>query len=469
MKLSELQKKDLEYIFHPCSQMKDYETLPPMVITRGKGVYLYDEFGKSYLDAVSSWWVNLFGHCNERINNRIIKQISSLEHVIFSNFSHKPAIELCEKLIEVSPKNLKKVLFAENGSSAIEIALKISFQYWREIGKTKKIKFVSLINSYHGETLGALGVTDVPLFTDIYKPLIKESIKVQGPDCFSCTYGLKRESCQAQCFEHMEKLIAENHNEIAAVIVEPLVQGAAGMKIYPPIYLKKLAKLLKEKEVHFIADEIAVGFGRTGKFFAIEHAEVEPDILCTGKGLTAGYFPMALTLITDEIYNAFYNDYLTGKSFLHSHSYSGNPIGCAIAAETLDIFKEENTLATVNEKGIYLKSKVMETFKNHPNIGEYRNIGFIGAIEILKDIEKREFYPSNLRVGFEIYKIALRKGVILRPIGNVIYFMPPYVTTNEDIDKMVRVCKESLDEFLEKVEELEKNLNNKDDRINFEV
>lgn len=443
--ITELQKKDMKYIFHPCSQMKDYEALPPMVITHGKGVYVTDESGKKYLDCVSSWWVNLFGHSNERINKALIDQVQKLEHIIFANFTHKPAIELGELLIEIAPKGLEKIFFADNGSSSIEIALKLSFQYHKQTKNSKKKKFISLENGYHGETLGALGITDVALFTDIYKPLINESIKVKGPSCFKCEYSKKRETCSAECFEHMEKVILENHYDISGVIIEPIVQGAGGMKIYSPVYLKKLRKITQQYNINFIADEIAVGFGRTGKMFALEHANISPDIMCVGKGLTAGYFPMSLVLMTGKIYDEFYSDYSLGKSFLHSHSYSGNPLGCAVAVESLKIFKEENILKTIESKGEYLRKNIKKTFVNNKWIGEYRQIGLIGALELVNK-NKKNFNPK-LRIGYEIYKIALSKGAILRPIGNVIYFMPPYVISEKEIDEMIRICKESIEEF----------------------
>lgn len=455
-KLTDLQRKDLEYIFHPCSQMKDYEKLPPIVIKEGKGVYLTDELGNKYMDCVSSWWVNLFGHSNERINKALINQVSKLEHVIFANFSHQPAIELGELLIDVAPEGLKKLIFSENGSSSIEIALKISFQYHQERGRKERKKFISLKNSYHGETLGALGVTDVNLFTALYNPLINEAIKVQGPDCFSCKFGNKNTQCDAQCFHDMEEIIVKQGEEIAGVVIEPMVQGAAGMKIYSPKYLQKLREITKKYNIHLIADEIAMGFGRTGKMFAIEHAGVSPDIMCVGKGLTAGYFPMSITLITDEIYSAFYDDYLKGRSFLHSHSYSGNPLGCAIAAETLKIFKDENILEMVNAKGSYLKKRVEEIFKNHKNVAEYRQIGFIGALEIVRDRDTKEQFSPTERATYEMYKIALKKGAILRPMGNVIYFMPPYVMSESEIDEMLKICLESIEEYVDrKIENIE--------------
>lgn len=447
--LSKLQEIDMKYIFHPCSQMKDYEKLPPIVIKKAEGMYLEDENGKKYLDCVSSWWVNLFGHCNKRINKAIKEQIDKVEHVIFVNFSHEAAIDLVQELAKVVPKGIEKFLFADNGSSSIEMALKLSFQYHQQNGKSKKKQFISLKNAYHGETVGALGVGDIDIFTDTYRPLIKEGLKAEGPDCYRCSYGKNFDCCDAQCFEKMEKLILENHEDIAAVIIEPMVQGAAGMKIYSAKYIQKLRELTKKYDIHLIADEIAMGFGRTGKMFAMEHSGVSPDIMCTSKGLTAGYYPMAIVGITQKIYDAFYADYLEGKSFLHSHSYSGNPIGCRIALEVLKIFKEENILDMINKKGEYLNERAKEIFKDKEYVGEYRQIGMIGAIELVQNKEKEEF-PNSERAGYEIYKIALQKGALLRPLGNTIYFMPPYIITEEEIDKMLTICRDSIEEYISK-------------------
>lgn len=448
--LTTLQEKDLKYIFHPCSQMKDYETLPPIVIKEGRGIYLIDENGKKYIDCVSSWWVNLLGHCNMRVSLALKEQLSKLEHTIFANFTHEAAINLGEELIALAPKGLSKLIFSENGSSAIEIALKISFQYHQEKGDFSRTKFLSLKNGYHGETLGALGVTDVNLFTTLYKPLIKEALKAQGPDCYNCPWKKNYKTCDAQCFEEIEKIILKNEGEIAGVIIEPMVQGAAGMKIYSPKYLQKLRKITEEKGIHLIADEIAVGFGRTGKMFACEHAGISPDIMCVGKGLTAGFFPMALTLITDEIYDAFYKEYLEGGSFLHSHSYAGNPLGCAVAAETLKIFREEKILESVERKGAYLEKKALEIFGSHENIGEYRHIGFIGALELVQNKKTKKPFPTEERAAYEIYKIGLEKGIVIRPLGNVIYFMPPYIIEEDEIDEMLNLCLESINCFIER-------------------
>lgn len=445
--MKELQDKDLKYIWHPCSQMKDYEKFPPIVIEKGKGVYLKDVNGKTYLDAVSSWWVNLFGHSNQRINDALYNQANTLEHVIFANFTHKPAIELCERIISISPNRLEKVFFGDNGSSAIEIALKLSFQYHQQIGKGKKTKFVNISDAYHGETIGALSVGDMDLYSKIYKPILIDSIKVEGPDCFRCKFNKDRKTCDAECFIFMEDKIKEIHDEVSAIIIEPIVQCAAGMKIYSPKYLIKLREICDKYDINLIADEIAVGFGRTGKMFASEHANISPDIMCLSKGLTAGYMPLSLVLMSDKMYYAFYDDYNKMKAFLHSHSYSGNPLGCSVALETLKIFEDENIIEKNKIKSDYLRKKVQSILSSIPNLGEYRQIGMIGAIELVKDKITKEPFESERRVGYNIYKKALEKGVLLRALGNIIYFMPPYVITEEEIDFMVDVARDSIIEY----------------------
>lgn len=442
-----LQKRDLEHIWHPCSQMKDYEVFPPIVIERGEGVFLYDTEGNSYLDAVSSWWVNLFGHSNQRINDALYKQANSLEHAIFVNFSHEPGIELCERICKIAPEGLNKVFFGDNGSSAVEIALKLSFQYHQQIGKTKKTKFVAVTEAYHGETIGALSVSGVALYNKIYKPLLLDVLRPQGPTCFKCPYGKTRENCCAECIENVEKVFKEQSDEISAMIIEPLVQCAAGMKMYPPIYLKKLRELCDEYDINLIADEIAVGFGRTGEMFGCNHADITPDFMTVSKGLTAGYLPLSLVLMKDKIYDAFYDDYSTLKAFLHSHSYTGNPLGCAVALETLNIFEEDNVIENNRAKSKMMRDMVTEKFKDIPYVGEFRQQGMIGAIELVKDPVTKEEFDWQKRIGYQIYKLALKNGVLLRPLGNIIYFIPPYVINENEMDLMTSVAANCTKEF----------------------
>ncbi len=443
-------EKDLEYIWHPCSQMKDYEELKPIVIKKGEGVYLYDIEGNKYLDVISSWWCNLLGHCNPTINKAVKEQIDKLEHVIFANFTHTQAIRLCERLTKILPKGLCKFNFTDNGSSAIEAAMKVSFQYHQQTGNPQKTKFMALTDAYHGETIGALSAGDCDLYTKLYKPILMDIKKVKAPDCYRCPYGKNRDNCSCECFEYAKKAFEENGEETSAILVEPLLQGSAGMKIYPPLYLKKLRELCDEYNVHLIADEIATGFGRTGKMFAFEHAKVSPDIMCLSKGLTGGYMPMALFVTTQKIYDAFYADYNTGKAFMHSHTYSGNPLACSAANAVLDILEDGSVLKTAQQNAKYFNDLIKEKFLNHKNVGEVRHIGLINAIEIVKNKRTKESFDSKLRTGYQIYKKALKHGVILRPLGDVIYFNPPLIIEKKDMNYAVNTAFECMNEVLTK-------------------
>ncbi|MFJ5562596.1 adenosylmethionine--8-amino-7-oxononanoate transaminase [Lysinibacillus xylanilyticus] len=450
--LTELQKRDLQHVWHPCSQMKDYEQFPPIVIQKGQGVWLYDENNKRYLDAVSSWWVNLFGHANPRISKALSDQAFTLEHTIFANFSHEPAIKVAEKLVALTPDGLNKVFFADNGSSAIEVALKMSFQYHMQTGKTKKKRFLALTDAYHGETLGALSVGGVGLYNEVYQPLLLDTVRAQGPDCFRCPFQENPESCQAQCIQFVEAELRQHHEEITAVIIEPLIQAAAGMKMYPPIYLKRLRELCTKYDVHFIADEIAVGFGRTGTLFACEQVDIAPDFMCLSKGLTGGYLPLSAVLTTDDVYNAFYDDYGTMKAFLHSHSYSGNTLACRVALEVLTMFEEESVLDMIQNKGDRMQKLAMKAFEELPFVGEYRQVGLVGAIELVANRETKEPLPSEERIGYQIYKRALAKGLLIRPLGNILYFMPPYVISDDEMSFMIDTTKETITQFFEEWE-----------------
>jgi len=447
-KLNEWQKKDLEYIWHPCSQMKDYETLPPIVIERGEGIYLYDTEGKKYYDIISSWWCNLLGHCNPKINAAIKKQVDTLEHVIFANFSHKTVISLCERLMKVLPKGLCKFNFADNGSSAIEMALKMSFQYHFQTGHPEKKKFMALTDAYHGETIGALSVGGVDLYSELYKPILLDVERIEAPDCYRCPYGHLHGECECECAQKARETFERVGKETCALIIEPLLQGSAGMKIYPPLYLKKLRELCDEFNVHLIADEIATGYGRTGKMFACDWAGISPDIMCLSKGLTGGYMPMAIAITTQEIYYAFYSDYLEGKAFMHSHTYSGNPLACSAACAVLDILEEEKIIEKAREKAIYFHDKIKEKFADYKYVGDIRHIGLVNAIELVENKEEKRSFDSKNRYGYQIYKKALEKGVILRPLGDVIYFNPPLIIEKADMDYVIEVAYNSMREIL---------------------
>jgi len=435
--------RDLRVLWHPCTQMKDHEWLPMVPIRRGRGVWLEDFEGRRYLDAVSSWWVNLFGHSNQRINAAVRAQLDKLEHVILAGFTHEPVVELSEQLVSVTPDGLDRCFFADNGSSAVEVALKMSFHYWRNSGKTDKHRFVTLTNSYHGETLGALSVSDVGLYKETYGPLLLEPITIASPDCFERETGDSWENHSRKMFKHMEDCLAEHGDSICAVIVEPLVQCAGGMRMYHPVYLSLLREACDRHGVHLIADEIAVGFGRTGTFFACEQAGISPDFICLSKGLTGGYLPLSVVLTREHVYQAFYDDYATLRAFLHSHSYTGNPLGCAAALATLQIFREEDVLGR-NRRLARCMSDAVADLDGHPNVAEVRQHGMILAMELVKDKGSRAPYPWQERRGLTVYRHGLENGVLLRPLGNVVYFMPPYVITEDEIDLMASVAREGI-------------------------
>ena len=443
-----IEERDLRHIWHPCAQMKDYEQLPPMVIDHAKGAWLYDVHGKSYLDIVSSWWANLLGHSNEKINARIKAQLDRLEHVIFANFSHRGAIELAERLATLVPAGLTKFHFNDNGSSAVEAALKMAFQYCQQTGRTGKTRFMCLSEGYHGETIGALSVGSMDLFAEMYKPMMMDNIHIEAPDCYRCPYGETRDTCTCACFEHAERAFAAHGHETAAMIVEPLLQGSAGMRIYPEEYLRKLRALCDAYDVLLIADEIATGFGRTGRLFACERAGITPDLMCLSKGLTSGYMPTAITVVKEKIYDAFYADWSEGKAFMQGHTYAGNPLGCSAALAVLDILDEENILERAEETASWLTARMTETFGAHPNVGEIRHIGLIHAVELVEDREvKRPFDPSR-RLGYAIYRRALRHGLLLRPLGDVLYFNPPLNIGRDDLNTAIAWMKASMDEVL---------------------
>ena len=440
----EMIERDLKAVWHPCTQMKDHETLPLIPFKRGEGVWLYDFDGNRYIDAVSSWWVNLFGHANPRINEAINQQTQQLEHAMLAGFTHEPVIDLSERLIDVTPEGLNRCFYADNGSSAIEVALKMSYHYFRNTGKPAKKNFINISNSYHGETLGALALSDVGLYRETYEPLLMEMLTAPAPDAFYREKGESWEDYALRQFEHMEKLMAENADNVCAVIVEPLVQCAGHMRMYDPIYLKKLREACDRYNIHLIADEIAVGFGRTGTLFACEQAGISPDFMCLSKGLTAGYLPLSITMTTDDVFEAFYDDFETMKAFLHSHSYTGNPIGCAVARATLDIFRDDNVIESNREKARIMGESV-EHLREHPHVGDIRQHGMILAMELVKDKATMEPFPWQERRGLRVYQHSITREALLRPLGNVTYFMPPYVINEDQIRHLATVATEGID------------------------
>ncbi len=437
-------ERDLAVLWHPCTQMKDHEALPPLPIRRGEGVWLEDFAGHRYLDAISSWWVNLFGHANPHINAALRAQLDELEHVILAGFGHAPAIELAERLTALAPPGLTRCFYADNGSAAVEVALKMSFHYWRNAGRPQKRRFIALENSYHGETLGALAVGGVPLYRDTYGPLLIDVLSAPSPDAFSREPGETWADCAERRFLAMEALLAEHHEEVCAVIVEPLVQCAGGMRMHHPVYLERLRAACDRFGVHLIADEIAVGFGRTGTLFACEQAGITPDFLCLSKGLTGGYLPLSTVLTTETVYRAFYDDYTNLTAFLHSHSYTGNPLACRAALATLDLFATDAVLERNRDLAAAMAA-ACAGLADHPHVAEVRQTGMILAVEMVRDKRTREPFPWQERRGRTVYRHALEHGVLLRPLGDVVYLMPPYVITQEQVAEVARVAAEGIE------------------------
>lgn len=423
--------------------MKDHEAWPPIPIRRAQGVWLEDFEGRRYIDAISSWWVNLFGHANPEINAALKDQLDQLEHVIMAGFTHQPIIELSERLVSLTPAGLERCFYSDNGSTAIEVAMKMSFHYWLLNGQSGRTRFINLENSYHGETLGALSVGQVSLYKDTYGPLLLDVLSAPSPDCFNREPGESCEAYSRRRFEPMEALLESHADEVCAVVVEPLVQCAGNMRMYDPVYLRLLRDACDRHRVHLIADEIAVGFGRTGSLFACEQAGIAPDFMCLSKGLTGGYLPLSVTLTTESVYQAFYGEYQDLTAFLHSHSYTGNALGCRAANATLSMFDKYDVLAANRELARALTEHAAD-LNDHPHVAEVRQRGMILAIELVKDKRRRIPYPWQERRGMRVYRHALSRGVLLRPLGSVIYLMPPYVITPDEIARVLQVAREGI-------------------------
>jgi adenosylmethionine-8-amino-7-oxononanoate aminotransferase len=450
-----LAARDLRHVWHPCTQMHDHESIPMVPIVRGEGAWLVDADGRRYLDGISSWWTNIFGHAHPRLAAALADQAQRLEHVIFAGFTHEPAIALAEELVRITPPGLERVFFADNGSAAIEVALKMSFHYWLNQGHGEKTRFIALTGSYHGETLGALSVSDVALYRKTYAPLLLTPILAPSPDAYEGEPGETPAQVAARRLGELRNLLERHAHETCAVIVEPLVQCAGGMRMYHPDYLAGLRRLCDEFDVHFIADEIAVGFGRTGTLFACEQAcpepgrrsGVAPDFMCLSKGLTGGTLPLSAVLTTESVYAAFYAEYNAGKAFLHSHSYTGNPLACRVALETLAIFRDEPVLERNRALAAHLASR-LAPLRDHPHVADVRQTGMIAAVELVADKRTRTPWPAAERRGLRVYLHGLRHQALLRPLGNVVYFMPPYVVTTDEIDHLVNVAVAGIEQAL---------------------
>ena len=429
-----LLERSLNSVWHPCTQMKQHETLPLVPISRGEGVWLHDFDGSRYLDAISSWWVNLFGHSNPRINAAIRDQLDRLEHVMLAGFTHEPVVQLSERLIQIVPGRLGHCFYGSDGASATEVALKMSFHYWHNMGHPGKNNFISLQNGYHGETLGALSVTDVALFRETYSPLLRHSNHVRTPDWRYADQGESPRVYALRAAAQLEDFLVRHHTKTAALILEPLIQGAAGMGMYHSDYLKHAREICDRYQVHLIADEIAVGFGRTGTLFACEQADIAPDFLCLAKGLSGGYLPLSVVMTTDSVYQAFYHDE-TARAFLHSHTHSGNALACRAALATLDIFEQDGVIAANRIKAQYL-NRVSEPITSHPKVKNFRNCGMVWAFEV---------ETNDPAFSGKFFQAALKQGLLLRPLENTVYFMPPYVINEQEMDMLVTGTLRALD------------------------
>ena len=435
---------DQKYVWHPFTQMKDWLTEEPLVIDRAKGSYLIDTKGNRYLDGVSSLWVNVHGHGHRTVNARVREQLNKLEHSTLLGLSNTPAVELARELTSIVPKGLTKVFYSDNGSTAVEAAIKIAYQYWQNTGRKKKKYIAHLANSYHGDTLGSVSVGGIALFHKAYRGLIFKTIKVDFPDCYRAPKGEKYPDYAFECVDRFEAMLKKKHGQIAAFVVEPIVQGAAGMIMWPKGILKRIAGLCRRHDVIFIADEVATGFGRTGKMFACEQEGVSPDILCLAKGLTAGYLPLAVTLTTKKIFDGFVFDYKDQKTFFHGHTYTGNPLACAAALANLEVFEKEGTLGKMSPKIKFLSRK-LQMFYNLPHVGDVRQRGFMVGIELVRDRATKAPYPWQERVGVRVCQEVRKHGVILRPLGNVIVLMPPLSMSLEELARLADVTYEAIE------------------------
>jgi adenosylmethionine-8-amino-7-oxononanoate aminotransferase len=440
-----LRRRDLAVLWHPCTQMAEHpDPLPLLPIRRGRGAWLEGVDGRRYLDAVSSWWTNIFGHAEPRIADAIARQARELEHVIFAGFSHEPGLRLAEALLRLAPPGLARVFYADNGSAAIEVALKMSFHSFHNRGQAQRTKFVALSNGYHGETIGALSLGDIPLYRRIYAPLLLTPLFAPSPDAWEAEAGETAEQCALRRADELQRIFEANAGEICALVLEPLVQCAGGMRMHHPAYLRRAREICDGHGAHLIADEIAVGFGRTGTLFACEQAQVSPDFLCLSKGLTGGFLPMSAVLTTPGVYEAFLDRDSRERAFLHSHSYTGNPLGCAAALASLSIFETEPVLERNRATAARMR-ELAAPFAAHPHVAEVRQTGMILALELVADKATRRPFPAAEKRGLRAYRRALEEGVVLRPLGEVLYWMPPYCIDEEALQQLARATSAAID------------------------
>lgn len=438
-------ERDKKHLWHPFTQMKDWMAAPQIVIAEGKGEILTDVAGKKYIDGVSSLWCNVHGHRKETIDVAVKRQINRISHSTMLGLTHIPGVDLAERLIEIAPQGLERVFYSDSGSEAAEIALKMAFQYWQHRGGRhgEKTRFVALTGGYHGDTIGAVSVGGIDLFHSIFRPLLFEARFAPAPYCYRCPLGAEPETCGRECLKELGKILKEHASETAALIIEPLVQGAGGMIMAPPGYLTEVRKLCTKHKVLMIADEVAVGFGRTGRMFACDHEGVSPDIMCLAKGLTGGYLPLAATLATDEVFSRFLGAPQDHKTFFHGHTYTGNQLACAAAIASLAVFEEERVLQAIQPK-IALLGERLERFRELGNVGDVRQRGMIAAVELVADRESRKRFPEKKQTGARVCLAARNRGLLIRPLGDIIVIFPPLCISTENLDRMTDIIYESI-------------------------
>lgn len=434
---------DKQYIWHPFTQMREYMDVSPLVIEKGEGCYLVDIEGNKYIDGVSSLWVLVHGHGKRELLDAIERQSKTLCHSTLLGLANVPSVKLAKKLIEIVPKGLSKVFYSDNGSTSVEIALKMAYQYWQQKGLKKKKRFIAFTNAYHGDTIGAVSVGGIDLFHQVYGPLLFKTYKTPSPYCYRCSFKLERETCGFACVEVFEKVVKARHEEVCAVIIEPLVQGAAGMILQPPEWLNAIWKIAKEYNLLFITDEVATGFGRTGSMFACEQEEISPDFMCVAKGITGGYLPLAATISTEEVFNGFLGQFDEFKTFFHGHTYTGNPLACAVAVESIDLFKKDKLIEKLQGK-ISVLHTGLERFQGLSHVGEVRQKGFMVGIELVKSRKTKRPYLPGEKIGQKVIWEARNRGVVIRPLGDVIVLVPPLAIDKSTLEKLVDVTYESI-------------------------
>ncbi|CAN2041273.1 Adenosylmethionine-8-amino-7-oxononanoate aminotransferase [Candidatus Magnetomoraceae bacterium gMMP-15] len=439
----QLEEDSKKYIWYPFTQMRDFINEEPVIIEKAEGCILKDIYGNEYIDGISSLWTNVHGHKKEKIDNAIIKQIENIAHSTLLGLSNVPAVNLAKKLINIAPKGLTRVFYSDSGSSAVEIALKMAFQYQQQKGNPKKKKFISMKNAYHGDTIGSVSLGGIDLFHEVYGPLLFDSFKAESPYCYRCPFEKFQSSCDLKCLKQMESIMEEHADEVTALIIEPLVQGAAGILVHPDNYLKELRKLCTKYNILMIADEVAVGFGKTGSMFACEKEGVEPDIMALAKGISGGYLPLAATLTSEEIFQGFLGKYEDFKTFFHGHTYTGNPVACAAALANLEIFEQEQVIDKLQVK-INHFSKRLEKFKSLLHVGDVRRQGIMVGIELVLNKESKSVYLPEDKIGQKVIAEARKHGLIIRPLGNVIVLMPPLSISIEELDRLCDITYEAI-------------------------